>query len=79
MIPLTITARGSKALDGSLKKIAWEGVCVIAAHQYLRAQKREGYVNQDGTLKIDEKKDFASSGQIVIEYFLKENNHETGN
>lgn len=79
MIPLTVTARGSKTLDVSLKKIGWEGVCVITAHQYLRAQKREGYVNKDGIFKIGEKKDFASLGQLIIEYFLKESNHETGN
>lgn len=79
MIPLTIAARGSESLDKSLKKTAWEGACVIAAHQYSRAQKKEGYVNKDGTLKITEKKYFATLGQMVIEYFLNENNHETGN
>ena len=49
MIPLTVTARGSVPLDESLKKIAWEGACVIAAHQYLRADGRQGYVLPDGT------------------------------
>ena len=44
MIPLTVTARGSVPLDESLKRIAWEGACVIAAHQYLRADGRQGYV-----------------------------------
>ena len=79
MIPLTVMTRGSKPLDESLKRIGWESACVIAAHQYLRAQKKEGYLNQDGTPKITEIKYFASLGQMVIEYFLNESNHETGN
>jgi hypothetical protein len=79
MIPLKITPRGGKELDISLKKIAWEGVCIIAAHQYLRAQKRDGYVKPDGSLKINEKQDFASLGKMVIEIFLNETHHEIGN
>jgi hypothetical protein len=71
MIPLTVKARGSEDLDESLKKTGWESACVIAAHQYLRAQKRPGYLDQDGTLKFSEKKDFVLLGKIVIEYFLK--------
>jgi hypothetical protein len=73
MIPLTVTARGKISLDESLKRIAWEGVCVIAAHQYLRAQNTLGFLRKNGTIKMDEKKDFVSTGQLVIEYFL--NNH----
>ena len=47
LTPLTITARGKNPLDEELKRIAWEGVCVIAAHQYLRAHDRQGYVLDD--------------------------------
>ncbi len=79
MIPLTVMTRGSVPLDESLKHIGWESACVIAAHQYLRAQKREGYLNPKGKPKISEIKDFASLGQMVIESFLKESNHEAGN
>ena len=56
MIPLTVTARGSEPLDDELKKIAWEGVCVIAAHQYLRAEGRQGYVLPDGSPSIESEK-----------------------
>ena len=70
MIPLTVSARGSVPLDESLKKIAWEGVCIIAAHQYLRADGRQGYVLPDGTHSIKQKRELASLGQLVIEYFL---------
>jgi hypothetical protein len=71
MIPLTITTRGSVPLDGSLKKIAWEGACVIAAHQYLRADGRQGYVLPDGSHSNDQQKELVKLGRLVIEFFLK--------
>jgi len=70
MIPLTVTARGSIPIDESLKRIAWEGVCVIAAHQYLRADGRQGYVLPDGTHSIKQMRELINLGQLVIEYFL---------
>jgi hypothetical protein len=70
MIPLTVTSRGSVPLDDSLKKIAWEGACVLAAHQYLRADGRQGYVLPDGTHSAKQKRDLVNLGQLVIEYFL---------
>jgi len=79
LIPLTITARGKNPLDERLKEIAWEGVCVIAAHQYLRAHDRQGYVLDDGKLSTDQKKDLAELGRCVIEYYLNRKKYETGN
>ena len=71
MIPLTVTARGSVPLDESLKRIAWEGACIIAAHQYLRADGRQGYVMPDGKHSAEQKGELARLGQMVIEYYLK--------
>ena len=76
MLPLTVTARGSKPLDESLKKIAWEGACVIAAHQYLRADGRQGYILPDGTHSIKQMRDLINLGQLVIEYFLTKYENE---
>ena len=70
MTPLTVTARGSVPLDESLKKIAWEGVCVIAAHQYLRASGRQGYVLPDGTHSVKQMRELIRLGQLVIEFYL---------
>jgi hypothetical protein len=70
MTPLTVTCRNSVPLDKSLKTIAWEGACIIAAHQYLRADGRQGYVLPDGTHSIDQKKELTDLGKLVIEYFL---------
>jgi hypothetical protein len=77
MLPLTVTTRGSKPLDESLKRIAWEGACVIAAHQYLRADGRQGYVLPDGTHSIKQMRELINLGQLVIEYFLNKYENET--
>jgi hypothetical protein len=71
MLPLTVSARGSVPLDNSLKNIAWKGACIIAAHQYLRADGRQGYVLADGKYSADQKDELSGLGQMVIEYYLK--------
>jgi len=79
MIPLTVVTRGSVPLDESLKRVAWEGACVIAAHQYLRANGRQGYVLPDGTNSINQKRDLTDLGQLVVEYYLNKHQYEAGN
>lgn len=71
MIPLTVTTRGGVPLDNDLKRIGWEGACIIAAHQYLRADGRQGYVMPDGKHSADQKNGLVKLGQLVIEYYLK--------
>lgn len=70
MIPLTVSARGQEILDEELKQIAWNSVCVIAAHQYLRAQGRQGYVTPEGSTHARQKRELTYLGKLVIEYFL---------
>jgi len=70
MHPLTVTTRGKKPLDNQLKQINWKGACVIAAHEYLRAQNKPGYTGKNGKPGIRKKKEFEVIGQSVIEYFL---------
>jgi hypothetical protein len=79
MIPLTVKAREETLLDDSLKRIAWEGACVVAAHQYLRAQGRQGYVLSDGTPSHDQKDELAKIGKLIIEYFLIRKKDESAN
>ncbi len=79
MLPLKVTARGSEELDSNLKRIAWNGACVIAAHQYLRADGRQGYVLPDGTHHTKQRESLADLGRLVIEYYLNKYNNERGN
>jgi hypothetical protein len=76
MTPLTVTARGSAVLDSYLKDVAWEGACVIAAHQYLRADGRQGYVLPDGKHSAGQKQDLVSLGRMIIEYYLNKYRNE---
>jgi hypothetical protein len=70
LTPLTVTARGTTPLDNSLRKISWEGSCVVAAHQYLRAHQRHGYVLSNGHPSKDQRDELALIGRMVIEYYL---------
>jgi hypothetical protein len=71
MIPLKVDTRGGKPLDEELKSIAFEGACVMAAHQYLRAKNQPGYINENGKPKIEQLDEFIELGNAVIEYFLQ--------
>ncbi len=77
MLPLKVTGRGKILLDDSLKKIAFRGASVIAAHQYLHAQSKNGYKRMSGLPGIREKGDFESLGQLVIEYYLNNRKNES--
>jgi hypothetical protein len=74
MIPVKVSARGNVPVDISLKKIGWQSACVVAAHQYLRALGREGYIGRDNMPKTYERNKFAALGQLVIEYFINGTN-----
>ena len=76
LIPLTVNGKSSASLDEKLKKIAWEGACIIAAHQYLRADGRQGYVLPERTGNLEQRKDLAGLGQLVIEYYFNRFRYE---
>jgi hypothetical protein len=71
MIPLKVDTRGGKPLDEELKSIAFEGACVMAAHQYLRSKNLTGYINENGLPQTDQLDEFIELGNAVIEYFLQ--------
>jgi len=71
MIPLTCDTRGKKALNEEMQTISFEGACVIAAHQYLRAKCMGGYVDDTGKPYISKKGYFVELGKAVIEKFAK--------
>ena len=68
--PMKITCRGGVELDDELKQINYEGTAIIAAHQYLVANGKEGYL-KDKKAKITDKQYFIELGKAVITEFLK--------
>jgi hypothetical protein len=72
MIPLTCDTRGKKPLDEEMRKISFEGVCVIAAHQYLHAKGLPAFVDATGKAQNANKDYFVTLGKAVIEKFLQD-------
>ena len=70
LIPLKVDTRGHVDLDDELKEVSYQGACVIAAHQYLRAQGEEGYVEPSGKLKSDRLHEFRQLGSAVFHHYF---------
>ncbi len=68
--PIKVTAGGGIDLDDELKQINYEGAAVVAAHQYLVANGKEGYL-KNGIAKTKEKAYFIELGKAVIAKFLE--------
>lgn len=68
LTPLKVETR-NKPLSEDLKRISYEGACVIAAHQYLTSRGEQGVVNEKGEIKINEKNDFIHLGNAIIKEF----------
>lgn len=66
LIPLTVDTRGGVALDADLTELSYKGACVTAAHQYLVAQGKDGYVTTDGKRAGGDLESFVTLGHAVI-------------
>jgi hypothetical protein len=51
--PITPECRGHVPVSERAAELFWEGACVVAAHQYLSARGRVGYVDTTGSLNPD--------------------------
>ncbi len=71
MIPLKVSAKNGIQLDEYLKRVSFEGVCVIAAHQFCRAKGIDSYIEKNGKVRHQQKDEFIELGNAVIEYFLQ--------
>jgi hypothetical protein len=70
MVPLTVSCRKQVPLTGDLKRISYEGACILAAHQYLRARGEESAVGRWNSIAPDDREMILSLGKAVINYFL---------
>jgi len=77
LIPMEPTCKAGEAVPEALKEIFWEGACVIAAHQFLVAHGRAGFVDDQGRpnpkyRSAEERiKAFSRLGTAVIARYLK--------
>lgn len=71
MVPLTPCCRNNVPLSDYLNEIAFEGTCVIAAHQNYMAQGKSGFLDNNGIPRSSEIEEFSSFGRSVIENYMK--------
>jgi len=66
--PLTPCARGGVPFDPELERIAWEGACVLAAHQQLVREGKSGFVDGRGVRLVEkhDMKSFVAYGARVM-------------
>ncbi|MDP7162457.1 MAG: hypothetical protein QF792_03065 [Phycisphaerae bacterium] len=79
LIEMSPTCAGRQPVPEDIKDIFWEGACVVAAHQFLAASSRCGFVDGDG--KVNDAYDndnerieaFAALGAAVIRRYYEVN------
>ena len=73
LVPITPECKGGVPVPERVAQLLWEGACVVAAHQYLSARGKTGYVDTQGNLcpgfKTQEERisALATLGATVIE------------
>lgn len=67
MEPIELFARNHTPLTEKLKKINYEGACVIAAHQHLISEGKQGYVDKDGNADRSQMNSFIEMGDKLIQ------------
>lgn len=68
--PLKVSARNGVPLDEELRIVGYEGACIVAAHQYLRAKGEQGYVSFPEREIKEKNSEFIALGKAVIDRFL---------
>jgi hypothetical protein len=69
LFPITVKVDRDKALTTELKKVSYEGCCVLAAHQYLVARGQEGFIDSLGRMDIDNQDYYMDLGNAIIKEF----------
>ena len=67
MEPIELFARNKTPLTNKLLKINYEGACVIAAHQHLVSEGKQGYLDKDGNADPSKMKCFIEIGDELIQ------------
>jgi hypothetical protein len=68
MIPLACDTRDKKPLNSFVSRVSYEGACLVAAHQYLRARGLPGFINEKGMPDTARKSELVKLGSAIIRY-----------
>jgi hypothetical protein len=68
---LRVHCKNNQPIPDELLKKAYEGTCVIAAHQFLMKKTGSGYLDADGVPRTESIGDFIKLGNHLINTFIK--------
>ncbi|WP_205461745.1 hypothetical protein [Mangrovibacterium lignilyticum] len=68
--PITVYDGAGAELSPAMKKVGYDGACVIAAHQYLVSKGKRGYLKKSGEARVDKRAEFVALGNAVIKHFI---------
>ena len=71
MEPVKLSARGNTPLTEKLKRINYDGACVIAAHQKRVRSGKPGYVNANGIADEAKRDQFIKEGDRLIKNVIQ--------
>jgi hypothetical protein len=69
LFPITVKVNKDQDLPPELKKISYEGCCILAAHQYLVARGKDGVIDSRGRMDTDNQDDYRDLGNAIIKEF----------
>lgn len=71
LFPLEVKIEGDQPLSEYLDQISYEGACVVAAHQYLVASGKSGYIDAMGEADKNNLQNYINLGNEVILDYIK--------
>lgn len=70
-LPIEPACVGGKAIPDAVKAIFWEGVCILAAHAFLKAHGQKGFMDCDCSEGEKRIETFQKIGAAVLKTFFK--------
>jgi hypothetical protein len=70
LLPITVPVEKDRQLTPHLKQVSWEGVCALAAHQYLVIRETVGLTKKNGNIDKDNLRYYTDLGNSVIKEFI---------
>ena len=68
--PLSIKAKSNQAITPEMQRVSNEGCAIIAAHQWLLRNGKEGFVNENGNPKNQQYDSFLRMGEEVLNNYF---------